>query len=156
MNATTLSKPEPFVFLQTEFNELRPIFSPDGRWIAYQSNETGQSEIYIRPFPGPGGKWQVSTAGGSRPRWHGDGKELFFLSSDNRMMSAQIKLGATTVEVGKVELLFVFRNVVGIGGRDVYDVTSDGQKFLVESLPGNELSMPITLVVNWMGEIKKK
>jgi len=157
MNVTAQGKAEPFVFLQTEFSEGRPSFSPDGRWIAYQSNESGQYEIYIRPFPGPGGKWQVSTTGGSRPRWRGDGTELFFLSSDFRMMSAQIMLGATSVEVGKVEPLFLFPDLVGNGGgRDLYDVTSDGQKFLVESSPGYELSMRLTLVVNWIGEIKKK
>ena len=65
------SEREPFPFLQTEFNERGAVFSPDGRWIAYQSDESGQNEIYIRPFPGPGAKWQVSTKGGTRPRWRG-------------------------------------------------------------------------------------
>jgi eukaryotic-like serine/threonine-protein kinase len=147
---------KPFVFLQTEFNESRATFSPDGRWIAYQSDESGRDEIYIRPFPGPGGKWQVSTAGGTRPRWRADGKELFFVGAD-RLMSAQISLGISTVQVGAVQSWFDI-DFVGSGSnaRDLYDVTRDGQRFLVELYQGNEISIPLTLVVNWPGEILKK
>ena len=148
-------EPKSFPFLQTEFNEARAAFSPDGRWIAYNSDESGRNEIYIRPFPGPGGKWQVSTSGGSRARWRGDGKELFYLGIDDKIMSAEIKLGASTVDIGTVRPLFQFRPFVG-GGRDIYDVTGDGQRFLVTSLGSLESSSPVTLVVNWPGEIKKK
>jgi Tol biopolymer transport system component len=151
------SERHPFLFLQTEFSEVRPVFSPDGRWIAYQSNESGRNEIYIRPFPGPGGKWQVSTKGGTRPHWRGDGKELFFVSPNLKGMSAEIKTSGTTVAVGVERTLFQFGNFIGFGSsRDLYDVTSDGQKFLVETLHGNDLSMPVTLVVNWMGDLKEK
>ncbi len=146
---------KPFVFLQTKYNELRATFSPDGRWIAYQSNESGRDEIYIRPFPGPGGKWQVSTAGGSRPRWSGDGKELFFMSVDFKIMAADIRLSSSTVDVGSVQSLFesgIFAGYV----RDLYDVTQDGKRFLIESPTGNDISSPVTLVVNWPGEIKKR
>jgi eukaryotic-like serine/threonine-protein kinase len=147
---------KPFVFLQTEFGELRATFSPDGRWIAYQSDESGRDEIYIRPFPGPGGKWQVSTAGGTRPRWREDGKELFFVEP-GRLMSAQVSLGVATVQVGAVQSLFDI-DFVGSGSnaRDLYDVSQDGQRFLVELPQGNEVSIPLTLVVNWPGEILKK
>jgi Tol biopolymer transport system component len=145
---------KPFLFLQTEFNETRATFSPDGRWIAYESDESGRYEVYIRPFPGPGGKWQVSTSGGTRPRWRRDGKELFYLALDDKIMAAEIKLGSATVDVGSVWPLFQSRPF-SIGGRDIYDV-GDGQRFLVAS-PGNvESSSPVTLVVNWTGEIKKK
>ena len=145
---------KPFLFLQTEFTEGRATFSPDGRWIAYQSDESGRNEIYIRPFPGPGGKWQVSTNGGTRPRWRRDGKELFYLGLDDKIMSAEIKLGSSTVEVGSVRPLFQFRPFSG-GARDIYDVTGDGQRFLVTSLGSLASSSPVTLVVNWVGEVKK-
>ena len=146
---------KPFVFLQTEFNETRATFSPDGRWIAYQSDESGRLETYIRPFPGPGGKWQVSTNGGYRPRWRRDGKELFYLALDDKIMAAEIKLGSVTVDVGSARSLFQFRPFAG-GGRDIYDVTGDGQRFLVASPGSEESSSPVTLVVNWTAEIKKK
>lgn len=146
---------KPFGFLQTEFAEVRPAFSPDGRWIAYQSNESGRDEVYIRPFPGPGGKWQISTNGGTRARWRRDGKELFYLGSDDKIMAAEIKLGTTIVDVGSVQPLFQIRPFGG-GGRDIYDVTGDGQRFLVASPGGEESSSPITLVVNWPVEVKRK
>lgn len=145
---------KPFVFLKTAFNESRATFSPDGRWIAYQSDESGQSEIYIRPFPGPGGNWQISHAGGSRPRWRGDGKELFFLSADLKMMAAEVRLGGSSIEVVSVKPLFQIGNFVS-GTRDLYDVTTDGQQFLIETFQRHEVFTPLTLVVNWPGEIKR-
>ncbi len=144
---------KPFLFLQTEFNENRATFSTDGRWIAYQSDESGRNEVYIRPFPGPGGKWQVSTNGGSHPRWRRDGKELFYLL-DNLIMAADIELDATTVKVRGVTPLINFIPYVGVNG-DIYDVTGDGKRFLLASQRGAEISSPVTLVVNWVGEIKK-
>ena len=150
------SEREPFPFLQTEFNETGAVFSPDGRWIAYQSNESGQNEIYIRPFPGPGGKWQVSTKGGTRPRWRGDGKELFFVALDLKGMSAEIKTNDATVTVGLERPLFQFGSFIGFGiTRSLYDVSSDGHKFLVETTQGDVFSVPVTLVVNWLDELKK-
>ena len=147
---------KPFLFLQTAFNEVRPAFSPDGRWIAYQSDESGRWEIYIRPFPGPGGKWQVSTNGGSRPRWRGDGKELFYFDFDNFITVAETNLDSSTVEIGVVRPLFSFRPFGG-GGTELYDVTADGQRFLVVETTGSaETSSPVTLVVNWMGHVKEK
>ncbi|MBF8296773.1 MAG: serine/threonine protein kinase [Bacteroidetes bacterium] len=144
---------KPFLFLQTEFIEVRASFSPDGRWIAYQSDESGRFEVYIRPFPGPGGKWQVSTNGGTRPRWRRDGKELFYLELDAKIMAAEITLGSTTVDVGSARSLFQIRPFGG-GARDIYDVTSDGQRFLVASPGSEEISSPVTLVVNWTAEIR--
>ena len=145
---------KPFLFLQTEFSEERAAFSPDGRWIAYESNESGRSEVYIRPFPGPGGKWQVSTNGGIRPRWRRDGKELFYLAPDDKIMAADIKPSTANVDVGAVRPLFQFRPFGG-GYRDIYDVTGDGKSFLVATPGGGENSSPVTLVVNWPGEIRK-
>ena len=125
------SKPTPF--FESEFEDNQAYFSPDGNWVAYRSNETSKGEIYIRPFPGPGGKWQVSVNGGSRPHWRGDGKELFFLSDDFKIMSAEIRLGSGNVEIGIVKPLFAIRPISVPLSRDIYNVTSDGQKFLVEA-----------------------
>ena len=91
---------KPIPFVQTQFSEWDAHFSPDGHWLAYVSNESGRPEVYIAPFPGPGGKWQVSTAGGILPRWRRDGRELFYVALDNQLMAAEIKLVGSTVHVG--------------------------------------------------------
>src|SRR5262249_51547103 len=78
--------------LKTPFEERDGQFSPDGKWIAYQSNESGRFEIYVRPFPGPGGKIQISTSGGAQPRWNKNGKEIFYVSLDSKMMAAPVQL----------------------------------------------------------------
>lgn len=143
---------KPILFLQTDFNEVGSDISPDGRWIAYSSNESGRSHVYVRPFPGPGGKYQVSTTGGLRPRWRLDGKELFYLADDNKMMAAEVKAGGATFEVGQVRPLFQTHPFLSGAA---YDVTADGQRFLVNTIVGEE-SSPITLVVNWPEELKKK
>jgi len=145
---------KPYLFLQTTFDEYRPVFSPDGRWIAYQSDESGSQEIYIRPFPGPRGKWQVSTNGGTRPRWRGDGKELFYLDADAFITVAETNLGSSTVEIGLVRPLFSFIRYTG--GTDNYDVTADGQHFLVIEAAGDATSSPITMVVNWLGQVEEE
>ena len=100
---------KPFPVVQTPFDEAAGQLSPDGRWVAYQSNESGSVEIYVRPFPGPGGQWQVSTAGGSQPRWRSDGKELFYVAPDARLMAVPIAVGADsqTLESGAPVPLFV-------------------------------------------------
>ena len=78
------------MFLKTEFDERHGQFSPDGRWVAYRSSESGRFEIYVRPFPGPGGQWQISTAGGIAPRWRPDGKELYYIAPDGKLMAVPI------------------------------------------------------------------
>src|SRR5207245_9168171 len=83
------------VFLQTPFNETHPTLSPDGRWMAYTSDESGRNEVYVQPFPGPGGKWQVSTGGGETAKWRRDGKELFYVAPDGKMKAAPVKADAT-------------------------------------------------------------
>ncbi|MCX6132879.1 MAG: protein kinase [Ignavibacteriales bacterium] len=145
---------KPILFLQTEFNEVRPTMSPGGKWIAYQSNESGTNQVYVRPFPGPGGKYQVSTTPGSRPRWRKDGKELYYLGADGRLMAAEVASIGETFVVGAVRPLFATRAVTGL--TTSYDVTADGKRFLVNTVLGETLSFPITLVVNWDAELKKK
>ncbi len=84
---------EPYPFLMTPFVEVRARFSPDGRWVAYQSNESGRADIYVQEFPGPGGKWQISTAGGTEPQWSPDGEELYYISPEMNMMRVSVETG---------------------------------------------------------------
>ncbi len=115
---------KPYPFLQTEFNEQEPEFSPDGHWIAYMSNQSGRNEIYVSAFPGPGARTRISTGGGTGQRWRRDGKELFYASPDGHMMAAEVEAKGGALEVTKVEALF---GPVTRG----FDVSSDGKRFLV-------------------------
>jgi Tol biopolymer transport system component/predicted Ser/Thr protein kinase len=124
-------------------------FSPDGRWLAYSSEESGRNEIYIADFPGPGGRWQVSTEGGVQPRWRRDGKELFYLSSDLRVMSVEIQASGGTREPGVPKVLFEPHPLPIF-----FDAAADGQRFLIVS-SGAEQSPPITLLQNWTAAIQK-
>ena len=145
---------KPRAFLQTAFLETRAQFGPDGRWVAYQSNESGRNEVYVAPFPGPGGKWQVSTAGGGSPRWRRDGTELFYVALDGKLMAAAVSSRGSTFDVGAVRALFNGRmrdQLLGIP----YDVTADGQRFLVNTLVEQTAPSSITLVVNWPSLLKK-
>jgi len=143
---------QPFPFLQTEFNESGGQLSPDGHWIAYQSDESRRNEIYVAPFPGPSGKRQVSTSGGSFAKWRGDGKELFYRAPNNKLMAAEINGQGATFEVGAVRPLFEIRR----GGQgSVYGVTADGQRFLVNTAVEQKSSAPITLVQNWTAGLKR-
>jgi serine/threonine protein kinase len=147
LGAPGASKPYPF--LRTEFNEQDPQFSPDGHWIAYESNESGRYEVYVVPFPGPGGKRQVSTAGGTGPRWRADGKELFYGAADKRLMAAEVDAKGGAFEVKKVEPLFG-----PIFGGERYDVSADGQRFLTLVPVGGETDTTLTVVQNWTTGIK--
>ncbi len=143
---------KPFPFLQTQFNEFGAQFSPDGHWIAYISDESNNSQIYIAPFPGPGGKWQVSRNGGTEPRWRGDGKELFFLASDNKLMAVTVNAKESSLEIGNAQPLFETRPATTPGTH--YDVTRDGKRFLIDMAEEGS-SAPITLVVNCTADLKK-
>jgi len=149
---------KPLIFLQTEFSEWDPRISPDGKWIAYVSDESGQNEVYIRPFPGPSepsahdirtGKWQVSVQGGVEPNWRRDGLELFYVDKANRMVVAEVLAKGNAIEVKNVRPLFE------TPGSD-YDVTADGKRFLINVPVETQLNTPLTLVVNWDKEIEKK
>jgi len=142
---------KPYPFLKSEFSARDASFSPDGRWVSYCSNETGEYKVYIAPFPGPGGKWLVSTGPGYSPRWRRDGRELFYFTTDNELTAVDVKLGASMVEVGTPHKLFETFSY-GVFGR--FDVTADGQKFIVPYDQG-EPSTAITLVENWPGDVKK-
>src|SRR5262249_41978085 len=98
---------KPVSYLQTAFDEENPRFSPDGKWLAYQSDESARFEVYIQGIPAGGRKWQISTSGGAAARWRGDGKELFYVSADQKLMAVPIEL-TSTVEPGTPEPLFAF------------------------------------------------
>jgi Tol biopolymer transport system component len=133
-----------------------PQLSPDGRWLAYASDESGRREIYVQPYPGPGGKWQISTDGGNEPQWSRNGRELFYRSG-NRMMAVDIAT-QTGFAAGKPRQLFEGRYLVTATGwaRPNYDVSPDGQRFLM--LKPVEREAPVTqinVVLNWSEELKR-
>ena len=157
-------KRTPAVFLQTPFREAYATFSPDGRWVAYQSDESGRSEVYVRPFVPPGaplptapaGQWQVSTDGGIHPAWRPDGKALYYLGPAGAMMTAPIRVTRATLEPGAPTTLFATR-VLG-GGVEAqqgwqYDVAADG-RLLINAVP-DDVTAPITLLMNWIPESRK-
>ncbi len=128
-------------------------FSPDGKWVAYSSSESGRPEIYVTPYPGPGGKWQVSNGGGNYPRWRRDGSEIFYLTGDDKLMVAEVNGKGSSFEVGAAKPLFDTAAVQGYGY--TYDVTADGQRFLIDTGPEHEVTEPLTVVVNWPAGLKK-
>ena len=143
---------KPVPFIQTpQFDENHAQFSPDGRFVAYDSDELGKRQVYVTAFPGPGGKQQVSTGGGEDPVWRRDGKELFFLS-EGKLMVAEVTTNGSTLEIGNVQLLFDAHS--GFGLENHYDVTPDGNRFIVATL-GEGGSAPMNLVVNWNADLKK-
>ena len=145
-------------FVQTPFNETIAAISADGRWAAYMSGESGRNEIYVTSFPGASGKWQISSGGGAFPRWRRDGKELYFVSQNARMMAAEVNGQANGFSVGTVKTLFDSQmRTTGFAGTNPpnYDVSADGQKFLVNIAEESGASVPTTLMVNWTEELRK-
>jgi Tol biopolymer transport system component/tRNA A-37 threonylcarbamoyl transferase component Bud32 len=144
-------------FLVSPFNEGGPTFSPDGRWMAYVSNESGRPEVYVQPFPGPGGKWQISTEGGTEPAWNHNGRELFYRSG-NKMMALDVAT-QPSFSPGKPRMLFegqYFRSDWPLIGT-AYDVSPDGQRFLmVKSTEQASSATQINVVLNWFEELKQK
>jgi serine/threonine protein kinase/Tol biopolymer transport system component len=140
-----------FAVADTAFNETNAQFSFDGGWVAYQSNESGQVEIYIQRFPGPGRKWKVSSNGGVQVRWREDGSELYYLAPDNRIMAVPIRLASTDDSVSVRAPVPLFAVRLNGDPRNSYarsyDVSRDGERFLVDTMP--ELTLPITVVMNW-------
>jgi Tol biopolymer transport system component len=142
--------PRPYV--ATPFGEFSAQFSPDGRWVAYVSNESGRAEVYVQPFPGPGGKWQVSAAGGSMPCWRRDGKELFYFGGDGRLMATEVALGPSFESRSPTAL---FKVSLPSPDRQ-YDVTPDGSRILVNRISGEAEGAPITVVLDWAAGLEPK
>ena len=144
---------QPFPFLATEFDEFQGRFSPDGRWMAFTSEESGKTEVYVQSFPAPGGKWQISTGGGGQPVWRRDGRELFYINPDRTLMSVEVKSGAT-FESGVPKPLFDTR-VESYTNNNRYAVSPDGQRFLINVPVEAQTSTPITIVLNWPTALKR-
>ncbi len=141
---------KPQAFLNTSFFEQGGQFSPDGRWVAYVSNESGLYQVYVRPFPGPDGQWEVSTSGGSQPRWRSDGKELYYIAPEGTLMAASVAVNGAAFQPGGPVALFqppIFGGGTNIGQQQ-YDVAPDG-RFLINVTIGEETAAPITLLMNW-------
>jgi eukaryotic-like serine/threonine-protein kinase len=144
---------KPFPIVQTTFDDINPAVSPDGKWMAYQNNESSRMEIYITAFPGGGAKWQVSSNGGAGARWRRDGKELFFLDPTDNLVAVDVNSSGKAVQLGVPHTLFPAVAIQRQQGP--YDVTADGKKFLINSSNVKEGSEPVTLLQNWTAEVKK-
>jgi Tol biopolymer transport system component len=142
----------PVPYLQTEFNEFEGRFSPDGKWIAYMSDESGKNEVYVRPFRGSGGKLQVSASGGSMPVWRHDGKEIFYLGSNRELMAARVNQNGSVLEIDVARPLFQTHTESFLAN---YDVSADGRRFIIVTSTPQKLPSPITVVVNWMANLKR-
>jgi Tol biopolymer transport system component len=140
----------PSAFLASEFAESEPQFSPDGRWLAYTSNESGRFEVYAISFPGGGAKSQVSVEGGVKPVWRRDGKEIYFLALDGKMMAAPVSATAEALEAGRPIALYQARPK---RGSNSFDVTPDGTRLLVNTESEEVPTTPISLVVNWPADL---
>jgi Tol biopolymer transport system component len=143
-------------FLRTPFNESAPQFSPDGHWLAYTSDESGHYEVYVQPYPGPGGKWQISTEGGTEPVWNHNGRELFYRNG-NKMMAVDIAT-QPSFTAGKSRPLFEGPYVPTPVTFPNYDVSPDGQRFLMLK-PTEQAQAPPTQIIvvqNWFEELKQK
>jgi len=138
---------KPFPFANSAFFENEAVFSQDGKWIAYTSDESGKMEVYVQPFPQTGSKWQVSTKGGITPRWRGDGKEIFYYEPDKGRKAVDIQT-TPAFEAGVPKDLFA----TPLSGGS--DVSADGQRFLVNQ-PAESAPVPATVVLNWTADLKK-
>jgi Tol biopolymer transport system component len=143
----------PVPFIQTGFGVSNGQFSPDGRFVAYASNESGRREIYVAPYPGPGGNWKVSSEGGTEPRWRRDGRELFYVAPDGYLMAVAVRAGpGFDAEVAR--RLFPIRRREGVSSVDLfsYDVAPDGQRFLVNTDVGETATPPLNVVLDWAAD----
>ena len=144
---------KPQRLLSSEHTENFGQISRDGRWLAYQSNESGKIEVYVTAFPPLAWKRRVSQNGGIQPRWSADGRELFYLSQDHsKLFAAAVNAEGATFRVSDVQELFTRQMVAGRGY--TYDVTADGRRFLVVASSGAATS-PLTLVLNWDADLKR-
>ncbi|HEV2116196.1 MAG TPA: hypothetical protein VGR48_09250, partial [Terriglobales bacterium] len=144
---------KPFPVVSTQFPDVSPSLSPEGKWLAYANNESGRVEVYIQPFPNGSGRWQVSTAGGTRPTWRKDGKELFFQTPDQQMMAVDVRENGASLQLGTPHALFKATTVSAPEGP--YAVSADGKKFIMNTVTTQGGSEPLTLVTNWTADLRK-
>ena len=147
----------PIPLVQSAFQEASPRFSPDGRWFAYTSDDSGRTEVYVQPFPQTGAKARVSASGGFEPRWRRDGKELFYLAPDGTLTAVPVNT-TSTFEHGAAQPLFKTR-VPYLGTslwRSSYEVVGDGRRFLVNTLVEDAGPAPITVVLDWAADLGRR
>ena len=141
---------KPEAYLQTKYLEGSPAFSPDGRWVAYASYESGRSEIYVQGFPERRGKWPVSAEGGRTAAWRADGKELYWVGPDDTLMAASVELQAAGVRVGRTEALFRLPTEDRFSS---FQPGRDGRRFLVQEPESALQDRPMVVVENWVGRL---
>ena len=155
--ALSMTDRKHFSVVKTDHDERDAQFSPDGRWIAYQSNETGRFEVWLRPFPLPGTtvkadeRWQFSTGGGTQVRWARDSNEIFYTALDGRLMAVRVEPGGRAVSPGPVELTGASALRIFGGGSALpsYMVSPDGKRFLMTIAPQPMSDVPISVLLNW-------
>jgi hypothetical protein len=147
---------KPIPFLVTPAGEREACFSPNGRWIAYTSDETGPREVFVQSFPAGRGKWQISNGGGGPPQWSGDGKQLFYVSGGG-LMTVDVKTDGEVFESSMPKPLFEIRGLPwpGSGGFPGFLVTNDGRRFLVGVAVDETNATPITVMLNWSAALKR-
>jgi Tol biopolymer transport system component len=152
---------EPIPLLHSEFNEIEGTVSPDGRWLAYASNESGSYEVYVQPF-GPAasktsnGKWQISIGGGRDPHWRGDGREMFYRAPGGKMMAVAVKTDGNGFVRSVPQRLFEVRSTVLETFVSRYAVNTDGTRFLIAADPeSSSESSPLHITVNWVAGLKR-
>jgi Tol biopolymer transport system component len=147
---------EPMPFLSTPFHEGRGQFSPDGKWVAYTSDESGANDVYVQSFPASGAKWRVSSKGGDWVRWRSDGREMFYIAADRKLMSVAVRAAADSLELGTPKALFAIPFALFTSG-DIapytYDVMPDGQRFLAIVPVGDAASPTMTVILNWQAQL---
>ena len=143
-------------YIQGKWLVRNAQFSPDGKWVAYSTNESGNWEVYVSPFPNASSKWQVSHGGGEEPRWRQDGKELFYLSPDGKLMAAGVKLGDSFEAMTSVPL-FQARRRQKISSQDIftYAVGENGTKFLFNTVVEQKEAQPLSVILNWNSGLEK-
>jgi Tol biopolymer transport system component len=144
---------EPVDIVASSFQEWHAAISPDGRWIAYTTDESGRAEVYVTTFPEPGRKWQISMNGGLSPRWRGDGGELFYQSPTNSLVAVEVADRGGSLVIGASETLFSWQRPSGPGRQ--FDVSKDGETFLLNRSINSGQSFPLTLVLNWEAELDR-
>ena len=143
-------------FLGTAFNEAQARFSPNTRWVAYASDESGRFEVYVRPFPAASGQTQISIAGGTQPEWRRDGKELFYISADGKLTAVPVTTDGATFSAGTPRALFdVEVPEPNPPFPTDYAVTADGQRFLVNTVVDQPTRPALTVILNWTSGLKK-
>jgi hypothetical protein len=146
---------KPFPLVQSQFSNANPVFSAECQWVAYESNESGRNEVYVTHFPDAARRYQISTEGGSFPRWRADGKELFYFSpQQNSLMAVDVQRREQELSLGRPHALFTLPSLALWG--TLFDVAPDGQRFLVSGLNPPTGNVPLTLVTNLDAQLKNK